>query len=74
MASFGEGDAVVGLTPDGQVHTSVDAGRTWRATELLAPHAQALHASGQGDDLEVLVADSRTILASTGGRPFEPAR
>lgn len=74
MASFGEGDAVVGLTPDGQVHTSADAGRTWRATELLAPHAQALHASGQGDDLEVLVADSRTILASTGGRPFEPAR
>lgn len=74
MAAFGAGDAVAGLSPDGQVHTSADAGRTWRATDLLAPDAQALYASGEGDGLEVLVADGRTILASTGGQPFQPAR
>lgn len=73
MAAFGAGDTVVGLTPDGQVHTSDDAGENWRPTELLAPDAQALHASGRGDELEILVADGQTVLASTGGRPFQPA-
>ena len=48
MAAFGDGGAVAGLTPYGQVHTSADAGQTWRATELLAPDAQALHVSGEG--------------------------
>lgn len=71
MVAFGDGDTVAGLTPDGQVHTSTDAGRTWRATELLAPDAQALHASGQGEDLEILVATGQTLMASTGGKPFE---
>ena len=74
MVAFGDGDTVAGLTPDGQVHTSTDAGRTWRATELLAPDAQALHASGEGEQLEILVADDRTILASSGGQPFQPLR
>lgn len=74
MAAFGDGDTVVGLTPYGQVHTSTDAGRTWRATELLAPDAQALHASGEGKNLEILVADGQTVLASTGGEPFESMR
>ena len=72
MAAFGDGEAVAGLTPDGQVHTSADAGQTWRATELLAPDVQALHVSGAGGALEVLVADGRSILASIGGQPFEP--
>ena len=72
MAAFGDGEAVAGLTPDGQVHTSADAGRTWRATELLASDAQALYASGAGEHLEVLVADDQAILASTAGRPFQP--
>lgn len=74
MAAFGDGDTVVGLTPDGQVHTSTDAGLTWQATELLAPDAQALHVSGEGEDLEILVANQRTLVASAGGRPFEPLR
>jgi hypothetical protein len=74
MVAFGDGDAVAGLTPSGEVHTSADAGRTWRATKLVAADAQALHASGEGEALEVLVADSRTILASTGGEPFHPLR
>jgi hypothetical protein len=74
MAAFGNGDTVAGLTPYGQVHTSADAGRTWRATELVAPDAQALHASGEGESLEVLVADGSTVLASTGGQPFQPLR
>ena len=74
MVAFGDGDTVAGLTPDGQVHTSTDAGRTWRATELLAPDAQALHASGEGEQLEILVANDRTILASSGGQPFQPLR
>lgn len=43
MVAFGDGDTVAGLTPDGQVHTSTDAGGTWRATDLLAPDAQALY-------------------------------
>jgi hypothetical protein len=73
MAAFGDAETVVGLTPDGQVHTSDDAGENWRSTELLAPDAQALHASGQGDELEILVADGQTVLASTGGQPFQPA-
>ena len=74
MAAFGDGDSVAGLSPDGQVHTSTDAGQTWHSTKLLAPDAQALHASGEGETLEVLVAGSRTILASTGGQPFQPVR
>lgn len=74
LAAFGAGDAVAGLSPDGQVHTSADAGRTWRATQLLAPDAQALHASGEGADLEILVATDRTVLTSVGGRPFQPVR
>lgn len=74
MAGFGDGDAAAGLTPYGQVHTSSDAGQTWRASELLAPDAQALHVSGEGQNLEILVADGQTILTSTGGRPFEPLR
>ncbi|MFZ1373134.1 MAG: exo-alpha-sialidase, partial [Nostocoides sp.] len=74
MVAFGAGDTVAGLTPDGQVHTSTDAGRTWRATDLLAPDAQALHASGEGKQLEILVANDRTILASSGGQPFQPMR
>jgi len=74
MVAFGDGTTVAGLTPDGQVHTSTDAGQTWRATELLAPDAQALHASGEGEQLEILVANDRTILASTGGQPFQSMR
>lgn len=74
MVAFGDGDTVAGLTPDGQVHTSTDAGRTWQATDLLAPDAQALHASGEGEQLEILVANDRTILASSGGQPFQPLR
>ena len=74
MVAFGDGATVAGLTPDGQVHTSTDAGRTWRATELLAPDAKALHASGEGEQLEILVANDRTILASNGGQPFQPMR
>ena len=74
MVAFGDGDTVAGLTPDGQVHTSTDAGRTWRATDLLAPDAKALHASGEGEQLEILVANDRTILASNGGQPFQPMR
>ncbi len=69
MVAFGDGDTVAGLTPDGQVHTSTDAGRTWRATELLAPDAQALHASGEGEQLEILVATDRTIPHGLHRRP-----
>jgi hypothetical protein len=72
--AFGDGDTVAGLTPDGQVHTSTNAGQTWRATELLAPDAQALYASGEGDQLEILVANRRTVLTSINGRPFEAMR
>ena len=74
MAAFGDGDTVVGLTPYGQVHTSADAGQTWRATRLLAPDAQALHASGEGQNLEILIATDRTVLASTAGQRFQPLR
>ena len=70
MVAFGDGDTVAGLTPDGQVHTSTDAGRTWRATELLAPDAQALHVSGEGEDLEIVVVTGQSLMASTGGKPF----
>ena len=74
MAAFGDGGTVVGVTPQGQVHTSTDAGSTWQASQLLAPDAHALHASGEGENLEILVQSGRTILASTGGEPFQPAR
>ncbi|GAA4409378.1 hypothetical protein GCM10023168_28090 [Fodinibacter luteus] len=74
MAAFGDADTVAGLTPYGQVHTSADAGRTWRATDLLASDAQALYASGEGESLEVLVADGSKVLVSTGGQPFQPMR
>ena len=48
MAAFGDGDTVAGLTPDGQVHTSADAGRTWRATDLLAPRRAGAVRLGRG--------------------------
>ena len=74
MAAFGDGPAVAGLTPDGQVFVSDDAGQTWRETQLLAPSAQALHVSGAGEKLEILVASGSGVLASVGGRPFEALR
>lgn len=74
MAAFGDGGTVAGLTPYGQVHTSADAGQTWRATELLAPDAQALHVSGEGQEMEILVVSGQTVLTSARGRPFEAMR
>jgi hypothetical protein len=74
LAAFGDGESVVGLTPEGQVYTSSDDGQRWQATELSAPGAEALHVSGEGNDMEILVSSGRTLLASTGGQPFEPLR
>lgn len=74
MAAFGEGDSAAGLAPDGQLYLSADAGESWRATALRVPAAQAVHVSGEGEELEVLVASGKALLASTGGGPFQPVR
>jgi hypothetical protein len=72
LVAFGDGENAVGLTPSGQVHISPDAGRTWRATGPVAPQPAAMSASGEGDELEILLVSGHQVLSSTAGGPFEP--
>jgi hypothetical protein len=71
MVAFGDGATVAGLTPDGQVHTSTDAGRTWRATELLAPDAQSTARIWRGRAAgDPQWPRGQSLMASTGDKPF----
>lgn len=71
LVDWAEGQTVAGLTPQGHVHLSTDAGRTWRATEATADPAHALDAAHEGDSLEVTVATADLLLTSLAGQPFD---
>lgn len=63
--------AVAGLTPQGELHLSADAGQTWRATAAAAPEAQALDASrGEGGGVEVVAATHDQLVTSRDGGPL----
>lgn len=68
--SWPAGDQVWGVAPDGVVHASQDAGRTWQARSDVGHHAEALAATADG---EVYVATAEAVLRSAdGGRTFLP--
>jgi hypothetical protein len=72
LVAWADGRTVVGLTPQGRVHVSGDAGLTWLATELEAAQPQALHAAGAGQELLIVVATDANLLVSRRGGRFAP--
>ncbi|WP_432484731.1 F510_1955 family glycosylhydrolase [Kineococcus esterisolvens] len=68
------GSEVVGVTPDGVVAVSEDAGATWRDRGRIDGSVQAISGTRTDDgELQVVVVDGETILRSTdGGRSFSP--
>ena len=67
LAAWADASTLVGATPTGQVTLSRDRGRTWSNLSTAVGPPQALSATANGKELEVLVVTDRAILASTGG-------
>jgi photosystem II stability/assembly factor-like uncharacterized protein len=67
-------DVVAGVTPDGQVAVSTDAGSTWQVRGSVASAPQALGAAGEAvEDIRLLVVTATELLESTdGGETFAP--
>lgn len=64
-----------GVTPDGQVAVSTDAGATWEPRGGVGGVPQALGASGAADELRVLAVTETSVVESTdGGASFAPYR
>jgi photosystem II stability/assembly factor-like uncharacterized protein len=68
----GTQDTVVGVTPDGQVLISTDAGLTWSEQGRVEGTPQALSATGDSTGgVQVQVVNDTTVLTSAdGGRTF----
>lgn len=68
----GTQDTAVGITPEGQVVTSTDAGVTWSGRGRVEGAPQALSASSAGTgDVHVQVVNDTSVVTSTdGGRTF----
>jgi hypothetical protein len=68
-------DLAVGVTPDGHVAISRDAGGTWELRGRLDGAPQALGASGAAGDLRVLaVTEAALVDSGDGGATFAPYR
>jgi photosystem II stability/assembly factor-like uncharacterized protein len=68
LVSWAEDGTIVGVDPDGAVHSSTDGGLTWQRGGNLGAAPEALTATGDG---EVFAAVEGGILYSTdGGRTF----
>lgn len=64
---------VVGITPDGTVHVSEDAGASWEERGAAQTQLHALGAAMHDDQLSIHVAGPDAVLASTdGGHSFGP--
>jgi len=71
LVDWVDSQAVAGLTPQGELHLSTDAGQTWRATAAVATDVQALEASrGEGGGVEVVAATHDQLVTSRDGGPF----
>jgi hypothetical protein len=68
VVDWAGGDTVVGLTPDGSVQVSSDAGATWRLAGTVRAAPQAVAATLNADrTVRILVATDRRMLESTDG-------
>ena len=56
------GQTVAGLSPEGRLHLSTDAGRSWQTTKAGASDIQALDATGSGKTLEVVAATEHRLV------------
>jgi photosystem II stability/assembly factor-like uncharacterized protein len=76
LVDWAEGDTVVGVTPDGSVAVSDDAGRTWEQRGRVGATPQAIGAhGGHGGKARVLVVTETDVLDSTdAGATFAPLR
>ena len=70
LVDWADGQTVVGLSPEGQLHLSTDAGRSWQATKASVSTIQALDATGSGSALEVVAATEERLVTSRAGAPF----
>lgn len=60
-----------GITPDGNVHISTDAGLTWTAAGKISGQVQAMTATESGGKLRIWVVTASGVQVSTdGGRTF----
>ena len=75
LADWADADVVTGITADGTVAVSTDAGLTWQLRGTTAP-PQAITATTVGDGtLRVVLVTAAEILDSTdGGLTFKPLR
>lgn len=65
LAAWADAKTVVGLTTEGNLAISADAGRTWRADLAKVPGGQALSASrDKAGQLEILVVTKTGVLQS----------
>jgi hypothetical protein len=61
----GDASAVVGVTTEGRLAISADAGRTWRANLATVPNGEAVSASrNKTGQLEILVVSDTGVLQS----------
>lgn len=69
--AFADPDTAVGVAPDGIVHVSRDAGRTWEEAGGQTGRPAAVAAAGSADDLRIWVATEEGIESSEdGGESF----
>lgn len=72
LVDWADGQTVAGLTPQGDLHLSTDAGQTWRATRATADHVQALDATGTAGSVGVVAATEHQLVTSRDAGPFRP--
>jgi hypothetical protein len=70
LVDWADQQTVAGLTPEGRLVLSADAGRTWRATDASVGDAQAIDAVGSGETVEVVAATHDQLVSSSGGGSF----
>lgn len=72
FTTFANAETAVGITPDGQVHVSNDAGLTWTDTGSMQGQPDAIAAAeSTGEDLKVWVATQENVqLSNDGGKTF----
>lgn len=67
MTAFATASTAIGVEPDGTVHLSSDAGRSWQATGTVTGQPSALAASGPNEHPQIWVATPTGIEHSVNG-------
>lgn len=75
FAAFANATNAIGIEPDGDIHSSTDAGQTWTQTGRIKGQVQAITADQNKDNISRLwVVTTESALVSTdGGATFTPA-